>query len=212
MNRKNWRSILAASVGVLFAAAATSPGALAQKVQRPYRTATQQQGAMRSETLQDTNQTNAPQQETVTLDVRGAASRDDAQLLGWTLTVHQIKAAVQKSQDKPFRITTAIDPHTDLGAVGRAVAATKTADKAQAPPSLDLVLFGKLDSKSAKQASEALAKIKGVDAKDSTADTKAGEINVRIEGGAKLTADQIRRALHDAGVTTQFTRYGERQS
>ncbi|MGE3241776.1 MAG: hypothetical protein AB7G28_19510 [Pirellulales bacterium] len=147
-------------------------------------------------------------QETVTLVIRGASSLDDAKLLGWTLTAHQIQTAVSESKEGMFRTTTAISPRTDLGAAGQAISKTQTANKSKSPPSLDLVLFGKFDQAAAKKATEVLNKVKGVDAKDSVADPSSGEINVRIQGGAKVTADQVRHALRDAGITTQFTRNG----
>lgn len=147
-------------------------------------------------------------QETVTLVIRGANSLDDAKLLGWTLTAHQIQTDVSESKDGMFRTTTSISPRTDLGAAGQAILKTQTANMSKSPPSLDLVLFGKFDQSAAKKAVEALDKIKGVDAKDSVADPASGEINVRIQGGAKVTADQVRHALRDAGITTQFTRHG----
>jgi hypothetical protein len=92
-----------------------------------------------------------------------------------------------------------------LGACGAAVMKANTPDKANDPPSLDLVVFGKFDQATAKKATDALAKIKGVDARKSSVNESKGELNVRIDGGSKVTANQIQRALQDAGVWTQFS-------
>lgn len=146
------------------------------------------------------------QKEQVTLDIRGADTPEGARLLGNTLSAHQIDAPLQATQGKPCRITASIDPQTDLGAIGLAVMSTNTPDNVAAPPSLDLVLFGKFDAATAKKATQALAKMKGVDATGTNADLKTGELNIRVRGGAKVTADQIHRALQSAGVGTQFTR------
>lgn len=148
----------------------------------------------------------APKQETVTLEIRGANSAEDARMLSSTLTAHQVKAPLEASQGKPCRVTATIDPQTDLGALGQAILSTRTPDKAKESPALDLVVFGNFDRDSAKKAAEALAKIKGIDAKVSTANIPAGEYNIRVSGGAKVTANQIHHALQNAGVWTQFTR------
>jgi hypothetical protein len=153
-------------------------------------------------------QQSATKQETVTLEIHGANSPECARMLSSALAAHQIDASLQASQGQPTRVTTEIDPQTDLGAVGKAIMTTSTPDKAKSPPSLDLVLFGKFDKATAKKAADALAKVKGVDAKDSNANIATGEFNVRVDGGAKVTANQIHRALQSAGVWTQFTRNG----
>ncbi len=146
------------------------------------------------------------QKETITLEIRGANSHDDAHLLCWTLMARRVSAEVEESPNQAYRITAAIDPGTDLGAAGEAVLHARTADNTASPPSLSLVLFGNFDPPAAQRVTDALGKIAGVDAKDSSVLPAKREITVRIPGGAKVTADQIRKALHDAGVDARFTR------
>ena len=68
------------------------------------------------------------------------------------------------------------------------------------------MLFAKLDKDASKKVTEALDKLKGVDAKDSMTNSEAGEICVRIDGGNKVTADEVSNALRDAGITTQLVK------
>ena len=198
------RKWMTAVVGVACAALATlalSNVVSAQQVEKahkPYH-------MMHKPEVRNTSE-RSPRMETVTLEIRGANTKESARMLASALTAHQVNAPLEKSTGKPVRVTAAIDPQTDLGAIGEAVRTTRTPDKAQAPPSLDLVLFGKFDQATVKKAADALAKIKGIDAKDSTANISGGEYTIRVQGGAKVTANQIHRALESAGVWTQFTR------
>jgi hypothetical protein len=200
MSRKGWISAVAGVACAALAVVAQSNVASAQTVEKPHRSYN-----MPHTPAHNANQT-SPKQETVTLEIRGATSPEGARMLSSALTAHQVDASLQAMQGKPCRVTAMIDPQTDLGALGQAIRTTSTPDKAQSPPSLDLVVYGKFDKSTAKKAAEALSKIKGVDAKDSNADLTSGEFNIRVIGGAKVTANQIHRALQSAGVWTQFTR------
>jgi hypothetical protein len=203
MKGTTWMTAVVGIACVALAAVTLSTAPAAEQAQNTYRAPAH--NAMHRPMTHTSMQT-MPKKEMVTLEIRGANSAAGARLLGSTLTAHQVNAAVQASQGKPYRVTATIDPKTDLGAAGQAIMTTSTPDRALTPPSLDLVVFGKFDKASAKKASEALAKIKGIDAKDSNANISAGELNIRVNGGAKVTADQIHRALQEAGVWTQFTR------
>jgi hypothetical protein len=195
---KDWKTILAGIVGASLASAALAATAQSTNSQlsrpvyrpRPAHTAMTQKVKL----------------ETVTFDIHGASDMKSAQTLDSALASRHLNAKVESSPDKPYRLTAKIRPNMDLGAVGQAVRDANTLEKTKNPPSLDLVLFGKLDQSASEKAMGVLAKIKGVDVKDSKIDTSAGEIQVRISGGAKLTADQIHRALLDAGVWTEYTR------
>jgi copper chaperone CopZ len=87
---------------------------------------------------------------------------------------------------------------TDLGAIAKSVAAADTPHKGDQAPAAFLVLDAKnLTEASAKKLPDALAKVKGVDAKMSKAEVKSKEIVIRLDdkGGAKL--DEIKKALAD---------------
>ena len=51
-----------------------------------------------------------------------------------------------------------------------------------------------------------MEKVKGVDAKHSSADLKKGLMHVRISGADHVTADDISKAVKDAGVAAQFAK------
>jgi hypothetical protein len=145
--------------------------------------------------------------ETITLVIHGAETPESAKALGDALASHNVNAPIEASKDSPVRTTASIDRTTDLGPVGQAVTSTSTPNsKSATRPSLDLVLFAKLDKDAAKKFGEALAKVKGVDASNSKLDAATGELSVRIVGGSKVTADQIHRALNQAGIAAQLSK------
>jgi hypothetical protein len=74
------------------------------------------------------------------------------------------------------------------------------------PPGLSVVLFAKLDKASAKKAEEASGKVKGVDPKETKADTEKGEISVKIKGGDKVTSGDLVAALKDVGIVAKLTK------
>jgi hypothetical protein len=113
---------------------------------------------------------------------------------------------VSASTAKPFRLVAEVDAKADLGACGEAIMKAQTPHHEKVAPELDLVMFAELDKASAEKTMEALAKIKGIDAKHSTADVKTGEISIRLTtGGDKVTAEHLHKTLHDAGVVSSFT-------
>jgi hypothetical protein len=196
-----WNYWKTAVVGMACVALATS--AIAAQQRRMYEPKTPR--AYQSPASQMSMHSNA-KKETVTLEIRGADCAKDAETLDAALVSHRITAKLQPSTLEPSRVTTSIDPNMDLGPVGQAVMKAGTQDRAKYPPSLDLVLFGKFDSATAKKATNALTRIKGVDARNSSANEMTGELNIRINGGAKVTAAEIHRALQQAGVWVQFAR------
>jgi hypothetical protein len=199
MNAKHWRTALA---GLVCSALATVAWAAPpQTTQKPAYQPVQRQAARQAATKPTVKK------EMVTLEIRGADCQKDAASLDAALAMHAIRAKLQPSTEKPNQVEVSINRNMDLGAVGEAVMKTNTQDKAKYPPSLDLVLYGKFDKDSAKKATEALAKVKGVDAQNSSANISAGELNIRLNGRAKVSANQLYRAHHDAGIQTQFVRH-----
>lgn len=148
----------------------------------------------------------APAKEMITLEVRGSDCKDCASVLTKALSQHGVTATVQPMKGQPNRFTVTIDPNADLGACEQAIKAAQTDHKSTVEPQLNLVLFAKLDKDSIAKINQALAALKGVDAKNSMPLTTAGEINVRVVGGAKVTADQIRHALQGAGIMASFAK------
>jgi hypothetical protein len=197
MNARFWSTALAgcACVALATAAMAAPPQNATKSKEHPARHHVAAKTAAKS----------SAKKELVTFEIRGADTAKDARMLSDALNAQHVKTTVLTSQGKPYRMTAAIEPTTDLGACGAAVMKANTPEKAKDPPSLDLVVFGKFDQASAKKATDALAKIKGIDARKSSVNESKGELNVRIDGGSKVTANQIQRALQDAGVWTQFS-------
>lgn len=140
----------------------------------------------------------------VTFDVRGAESDEAARLLANTLETQGLRASIRESKGKPYRLTVSIDRSLDLGAIGKAVMSANTPQKAQSAPSLDLVFFAPLTNENAQKATQKLASIQGVDAKNSRADVRKGELSVRIDGGQRVTADDIYNAIRGAGINAHF--------
>ena len=108
----------------------------------------------------------------------------------------------------PVTVTGRISLGIDLAAIAKAVNAAKTPHRKQSPPGATLVLFAKLDAKSAAAITKALAAVKGIDAKGSKADIKKGEISVKITGTGKnkVTVSGILTAMKDAGVEASLTK------
>jgi hypothetical protein len=144
--------------------------------------------------------------EWVTFDVRGAESAEAARLLSNTLETQGLRASIRESQGKPYRLAVDIDRSLDLGAIGKAVMSANTPQKAQSAPSLDLVFFAPFTNETAQKATQKLASIQGVDARNSHVDVRKGELTVRLAGGHPVTADEIHNALRGTGINVRFTK------
>jgi hypothetical protein len=92
----------------------------------------------------------------------------------------------------------------DLAPVAKAVLGARTPHRSQAPPGVALELAAKLDDTSAAAAKGALAGLKGVDAKRSTADPKRGIISVQLTGAANLTVKQVLSTLKNSGIDARI--------
>lgn len=99
------------------------------------------------------------------------------------------------------RVNATAADDADLGSAADKVGGAETPHKGKAAPGLTLVLFAKFDKEAADKAVEALGKVKGVDAKGSSAKPDRGEIHVKFSGGDKVTAKDLLDALKEAGVT-----------
>ena len=106
----------------------------------------------------------------------------------------------------PVTVTGIVASDADLGATAKAVNGAKTPHRSQSPPGFALVVYAKLDKKSAEAATKALGKVKGVDAKGSKADAKKGQVSVKIAGKEKVTITDVLGALKDAGIKGSLTK------
>jgi outer membrane receptor for ferrienterochelin and colicin len=112
---------------------------------------------------------------------------------------------IKPNKTEPTRVeATAASSDVDLGAV--AAKLQKAKKPHPDPAALTLILFSKLDKDSAKKATDALQKVKGVDKAATKADEKKGEIAVRIAGGEKVTPATLVASLKDAGVTAHTSK------
>ena len=104
-----------------------------------------------------------------------------------------------------------IEADADLIAIATAVNRAKTPHGKKSPPGLSLVVFAELDKKSANVAVIALAAVKGVNSKGTTANVKKGQISIKLlgldgSGGAKLKISDILTALKKAGIEASLSK------
>jgi hypothetical protein len=146
--------------------------------------------------------------ERITLSVDGVECPGCAKVLSTTLKECGLEVAgnLAPNKDGPSQIAATCEADCDLGACAAKVNDAKTPHREKRPPSLTIVLFSKVDDQKSQDVSAALRKINGVDGGASKTDAKAGEIHVRLKGGQKVTADQIIKALSDAGIQAQATK------
>ena len=97
-----------------------------------------------------------------------------------------------------------LDGDFDLSTLATAIGGAETPHKKQAPPGVALEVVASLNEKSAESALAALAEIKGVDAKASTADVETGVISIKLSGDEKLTVDDVLSALEKADIDAQI--------
>ena len=97
-----------------------------------------------------------------------------------------------------FQIEMSDRSKTDIGAVGKAVAAANTSKKERTPPALWLIIRYRPDSTNNEKLRAALAKVKGVQADKSWAGDRNLWVHVDGSGQGKLA--EITRALHDARI------------
>lgn len=146
-----------------------------------------------------------PNKQKITFELTGA---DNSQIdaINKALADHNLKAKVHedKGKGKPMHMTAEVDRGADLSPWIKAL--DSAAAKGKTAPTLTLVVFAPISRESGTQALAHLDKVKGVDAKHSSADVKLGELHVRLTGNDHVTTDQISGAVQDAGIVGHFTK------
>jgi hypothetical protein len=144
----------------------------------------------------------------VMLEVAGPTDSAAAAAFQKALAANGLQAKLQENKKggKPLKVVAAVDSNTDLSPWGKAISSALPTKKGQSPPALELVMYAPLTKENASQVTTELEKIKGVDAKHSTVDTKKGALHVRISGTDKVTAADVTKALQSAGITAQAGR------
>jgi hypothetical protein len=141
----------------------------------------------------------------VTFEITGA---DNSQVdaINKALADHNLKAKVHedKGKGKAMHLTAEVDRGGDLSPWIKAI--DTTAAKGKPAPTLALLVFAPINRESGTQALAHLDKVKGVDAKHSTADVKMGELRVRLTGNDHVTPDEISGAVQEAGIVGHFTK------
>lgn len=148
-----------------------------------------------------------PSKQKITFELTGA---DNSQIdaINKALADHNLKAKVHedKGKGKPMHMTAEVDRAADLSPWIKAL--DGTAAKGKSAPTLALVVFAPISKETGTQALAHLDKVKGVDAKNSSADVKMGELHVRLTGNDHVTTDQISGAVQEAGIVGHFSKMG----
>ena len=142
----------------------------------------------------------------VMLEIAGPTDSAAASAFEKALAANGLQAKLQENKKggKPLKVVAAVDSNTDLSPWGKAISSALPTKKGQSPPALELVMYAPLTKENASQVTTELEKIKGVDAKRSTADVKKGAVHVRFTGTDKVTAEDVTKAIQSAGVTGQL--------
>ena len=144
----------------------------------------------------------------VTLEIAGPTDSQAAAAFHKAFAANGLSAKVQESKRAASRckLMGQIDKSTDLQPVEQGRRVGRADQEGQLPPAVELVIYAPLTKENSQQAIAQLEKIKGVDAKHSTADIKKGALRVRISGTDKVTAEDISKAVQTAGVPAANTR------
>ena len=151
----------------------------------------------------------------VSLDVFGTVCQGCAKELTSALNdsgINKVGKLVPNKGKGPVRIIGELQATADLAKMARMVIEANTPHKSQSPPGLAVVLFAKLDKKSARQARQSLRKLKGVDAKQTSVNARKGEISARINGKEKVSVSTMLAALKDAGINASIKQPKKRKS
>jgi hypothetical protein len=135
--------------------------------------------------------------EQATLRMEGIHADADGDAIAKALAdVASVKVTTTATKEKPTMVLTFDAKKTDLGDMAQAIAAAKTPNREKGAPTAILVLgYERLDGSAAadeqylpKKVEAAVAKLKGVDAKECKADTKNKQLLITLDakGGAKL--------------------------
>lgn len=201
------RRFFALAAVALVAAAVFTVSVAAQKTE-------QKKEGQAKESKKEQSREGKEQGQRLTLNIAGVECGNCARVLTSTLNGCGIKLAVklEPNPDGPVQVAATCEGECDLGACAAKVNAAKTPHRDKTPPGMSLVLFSKLDDKTAEEALTACRKIKGVDGAACKVDAKTGEIDIKIAGGQKITPPQIVQALREAGIQAQPTKSRETAS
>jgi hypothetical protein len=146
----------------------------------------------------------------VTLEISGPSDAPAAAAYQKALASSGLSAKIHESKKggKPLKVTAAVDKTTDLGPIGKAVMTAIPTKPGKMPPGLELLIYAPLTKENSQQAIARLEKVKGVDAKHSTADLKHGSLRVRISGAEHVTAEEILKAVETAGLVPKLAKEG----
>jgi copper chaperone CopZ len=137
--------------------------------------------------------------ESITLRLEGVKCGQCAdEIISALEKVPTVKLKDKPSEKSPTAVLDVDLAKSDVGAIGKAVAAAETPHKAEEAPAAYLVVAAPgLTAANAKKLSDALKGVKGVKGALSGSDLKKKEITVRLdESGAAKIAD-IKKALAD---------------
>jgi hypothetical protein len=145
----------------------------------------------------------------VIFEIAGA-DNSQAAAIEKSLADNKLKARLHedkgKAKGKPLRLIAEVERDSDISPWVKAVAAVGPKNAGEPAPSLLLVVYSQINRESGTQALAHLDKLKGVDAKYSTADVRMGELRVRLAGNEPVTVDEISGAVEEAGLVGHFTR------
>jgi hypothetical protein len=141
----------------------------------------------------------------VMLEIAGPTDSAASEAFQKSLAANGLQARLQanKKGGKPLKVVAAVDSNTDLSPWSKAIASAIPTKRGQSAPALDLLVYATITKENSSQVTSELAKVKGVDAKNSSADAKHGVVHVRISGTDKVTAADVTKALEAAGINGQ---------
>ncbi len=149
--------------------------------------------------------------EKLTIEITGAEGPQATAALqksfaanGLQATVHEGKRESKKG-NRPLKLMAQVEKTADLSLWSKAVTSAIPANRGQSP-ALELVMYVPLTKENVQQVVAQLEKVKGVDAKHSTADIKRGTLRVRISGADHVTVEEISSSLKTAGITPHFAK------
>jgi hypothetical protein len=147
-------------------------------------------------------ETDREKQARLTLEIDGVECPGCVQAMTSTLAETELKTVdpIKANTVGPTRVIATCPADCDLGSAAAKVIKAQTPHREKVPPTLTLVLFASLDAKSAPTALATCQKIEGIDGSACEADSKTGEIHLRINGKKKVTFGQVVAAFQDAGI------------
>jgi len=136
------------------------------------------------------------------------ASSDQLAAIQSAFNAAQISATLHEQGYKNAGTLVVIkfDRRADLRPIVQAVNAANHGSRSAVIPTVDLLVYAALTHETAKATIECLGKVSGVDVANSSADSKTGEVKVRLNGEQPLTPDDVQRALRDAGASGSFSK------